>query len=50
MAYGPPKIARDQVDDRTDGGSEAQDAQLKIHEDRADAGARDQVGHVVVGS
>ncbi len=49
VAHGPPHVARDQVDDLRGGGGEAQDAQLMVHKDGADAGAGQQVVHVVVG-
>jgi len=49
MADGPPHVAQDQVDDPGSGGGEAQDAQLKVDENGADAGAGQQVVHVVVG-
>ena len=49
VAHGPPDVAQDQVDDLGGGGGEAQDAQLMVHKDGGDAGAGQQVVHVVVG-
>jgi hypothetical protein len=49
VPHGPADVALDQVDDLGGGGGETQDAQLVIHKDRGDAGAGQQVVHVVVG-
>ena len=49
MGHGAPHIVGNQVDDGAGRGGKAEDAQVQVHEDRADARARQQVVHVVAG-
>ena len=50
VAHRAPHVGHDQVDDLSNSGGEALDAQVMVHKDCADARAGQQVVHVVVGS
>ena len=50
MADGPTDIAEDQIDQRAGRRGEPQDAHLMVDKDRPDAGARQQVVHVIIGA